>query len=354
MSERTGYAEWHREEYRPEHRPGLENLPEIEDRLREKAGENAAIWPGDEELRDTGKMNFQDEARTWWRENGASLGAVESDLRMHQHSECLEARLKEAGRMGSAFGDAMKEMLREYRELDYRIGPEEARALAEHAGGHALAAQEIIGHPIHDRDHFAPWTAQDRVDDICRELQRPVTRLGIDHEYMVSLFKDLETTLQYAENLSSLENDLGGDAQHTMDRATLELLVWAHRKGEAERWAEGAQLGWSPVETQERVMEAHREHDEKIYQLYSRGPDPQEELPENVLLWAQKEGRLSGWIRDYHAVMSALEGGSQHDLPVWALTTRGQLRKQGTDQMKDDVSNRLQQLERNEPGDPAP
>ena len=45
MNERIGYSEKRYEE----HPPGRENLPEIQERLQDKAGnQKAAIWPGAE------------------------------------------------------------------------------------------------------------------------------------------------------------------------------------------------------------------------------------------------------------------------------------------------------------------
>ena len=63
MNERTGYSEKRYEE----HPPGRENLPEIQERLQDKAGnQKAAIWPGAEreEARLLGEKHHKHEGRT--------------------------------------------------------------------------------------------------------------------------------------------------------------------------------------------------------------------------------------------------------------------------------------------------
>lgn len=346
MREPTGYSEKRYEE----HPPGLENLPEIEERLWEKAGDQAAaIWPGAEreEARLEGKASFQDEAREWWRTRGAGLDIVESDLAMYRHGDLLDGRLKEADRQGAAFGEVLLEMLREYRELDHRIESGEAQALAQEAARHAIQAQEIIGHDLHDGSHHGPWNAQERADAMARHLQRSGGR-NIDPGYLGSIFRDLETVVQHAENVASLERGTDVDVDHVLDRATLDLVDWAIYQGEYGRWADGKRLGWDLNEAEQRRMDAHHAQALGIEeQGLNRAPDPSLEPPaENVMEWALRNGYLDSWMRDYRDVLDALDGDRNVTRPPdWALTARGQLRRQGAERMRAAVAGRLGQLE---------
>ena len=349
MNERTNYSEKRSNEYPP----GLENLPEIEDLLWERAGERAgegagegaaAIWPGAEwdESRGEGRPSFQDEARDWWRTRGAGLDFVDADLAMHQHGDILEERSREARRMGTAFGETLLDMTRRYRELDYRIGPQEARALSEEAAKHAITAQEIIGHPMADSSHYGPWTAQERAEAMARNLQKRGGR-DIDPEYLGNIFHDLETIVQHAENLTTLEHDTGADAEHVMDRATMELVDWAIHKGELGRWADGKRLGWSLNDASERLMELHRAQYLEVHDRYGDAPDPGVELSQNVLEWGEKSGHMEGWVYEYQNVLNAMDGAEHTThLPDWAKTARGQLRKQGAAQMREAVERRIE------------
>lgn len=337
MTERTGYAERHQEEYPP----GQETLDELEYRLRERAGDQADIWPGRswERTQSGAEQNFHDSAREWWRENGAGMDLVNAELAMYRHDAVLDQRLADAREMGVRVGEALQDMVREGWKSGYRIEAEDARLVAEEAADGALRAQEVIGHDLRSRDRYGEWSAYTLQEELERRLAQRGGR-GIDPADVGSIFAYLETVVQHGERILSLENDPGASESPVWDRSTQELVDWAVQNGEHHRWAEGRRLGWSADETSRQLDAAIRERENTLWEAHGRAPDPVEDLPAHLLEWGRQSGRMEGWVVDYQEVLDALNGEEQANLPDWATTTRGQLRRRGSEQMREAVEQR--------------
>ena len=139
----TGYRENHPDELMDESLDELldenagGNIPELVERLQEKAGENQSIRPDGNRKRPDGKIaNFHTETRAWWRRNEGSLDPVEAGIRMLGHHEVDLAKQEgEARLMGIRFAQTIQEMLADYREFDYQIDRDEAREFAQMAAG---------------------------------------------------------------------------------------------------------------------------------------------------------------------------------------------------------------------------
>ena len=320
------------------------NIPELVERLQKKAGENESIRPDGNWKRPDGEpANFHTETRAWWRRNEGSLDPVETDVRMLEHHEVdLAEQEGEARLMGIRFAQTVQEMLQDYRELDYQIDRDEARKFAQLAGGQALRAQEKIGHPITEPGRYGSWTAESRLEDLATHLSRNGGR-SVDPEYVSDIFADLHRTIEYAGKLESLETKMGPGENGVMDQATQELVEWAIRNSEFDHWAEGAELGYTSQQAWDEICRLDLERGEVLEARWGRAQDPRAELPGHVLEWAQDTRRNERWIEDYRNVLQALDGGAVDlkELPDWAKTTAGALRKQDAAQLRESVDVRL-------------
>ena len=271
---------------------------------------------------------------------------MDAELRIYQHGDCLDKQQEIARLQGRNLALTLGEMRDDYREFQFSISTLDAGVIAKRAAQNALDAQELIGHPMRTGDRYGEWTAESLRDELAEHLAKNGGR-RIDPERVEQVFRDLEHIVDYGERLAALESDPRADAgcQHPMDRATEELIDWAIQNGEFSRWAQGKALGYGLDQAEREIFQLRLERENHLQELHGRAPDPAGEIPENVMQWARISQQDESWISDYREVLDALDQKAQANLPGWAVTRRGTVRRQGAVQLRELVAARLQALE---------
>ena len=122
------------------------------------------------------------------------------------------------------------------------------------------------------------------------------------------------------------------------------------QNGEFSRWAQAKTLGYGLDQAEREIFQLRLERENHLQELYGRAPDPAGEIPENVMQWARISQQDESWIADYREVLDALDQKAQANLPGWAVTRQGTVRRQGAEQLRELVTARLQDLEAQDGG----
>ena len=166
-------------------------------------------------------------------------------------------------------------------------------------------------------DMYAP---DDRSHDLAR--------YGIDQDHtlhQVDAMNRLSNLERRQLGIEDLPQHLPGTAyrhdpspQRLYDPFTTDLLRWAVDNDELDQWGELTASGQTTDQVRETIIHITQARERDLHQ-YHRTPDPAEEIPADLVSWAQHRGIANQWADAYLRQLSEMGGpqGPQAERYMW-------------------------------------
>ena len=313
-------------------------------------------------------LNFHNALRHDWRAHtdidGLNHRPYVIDDERHRAEQTMRYQRNLARQQGEDFLQTAREIADSHEDPDHRA--QAARAMAWLVTRPAQEAQDSIGHP----------TRFPAVDHHQEQLERLILSDTLDSKQAAETFAWLRVIIAYSERLQSLRSEdphnmyapddrardlasygIGQDNTlqhiHSMNRLsskerqqlgiqhlpehlpgvahshdpsarrlydpfTTDLLQWAIDNDELDQWAELTVSGQTIDQVRETVLHITQARERDLLP-YHRTPDPGEEIPADLVSWAQHRDIADRWADDYLQQLADTGGpqGPQAERRMW-------------------------------------